>query len=74
MICEHLGSQTAPYLRINIIKVDGQDVLSVQCLLAGMPVFMNRGGTEAFYVRMGPASRQLSPNELLAHIQSRENG
>ncbi|MGB0257342.1 MAG: response regulator [Coraliomargarita sp.] len=72
LICEHLGSQTAPYLRINIIEMDGLEVLTVQCLPAPMPVFMNRGGTEAFYVRMGPASRQLSPSELLAHIQTKE--
>ena len=73
LICEHLGSQTAPYLRTQIIEIDGLEVLTVQCLTAPMPIFMNRAGTESFYVRMGPASRQLSPSELLAHIQSREN-
>lgn len=73
LICEHLGSQTAPYLRTHIIEVDGLEIISVQCIPASMPIFMNRAGTEAFYVRMGPASRQLSPSELLAHIQSRDN-
>ncbi len=73
LICEHLGSQTAPFLRTNIVEVDGIEVLVVQCIPASMPVFMNRAGTEAFYVRMGPASRQLSPSELLAHIQSKED-
>lgn len=70
LICEHLGSHVAPYVRNNLIEVDGHEVLSVQCISAPMPIFMNRAGTEAFYVRMGPASRQLSPSELLAHVQS----
>jgi putative two-component system response regulator len=73
LICEHLGSQVAPYIRSSLLEVDGNEVLSVQCISAPMPIFMNRAGTEAFYVRMGPASRQLSPSELLAHVQSQTN-
>jgi putative two-component system response regulator len=73
LICEHLGSQVAPYVRSSLLEVDGNEVLSVQCISAPMPIFMNRAGTEAFYVRMGPASRQLSPSELLSHVQSQTN-
>ncbi|MDX2481751.1 MAG: hypothetical protein QNK24_15625 [Desulfuromusa sp.] len=56
-----------------VVEVDGLDVLSVQCLTAPMPVFFRRDGNEIFYVRMGPTSRQLSPSELIAHVQRREN-
>ena len=56
-----------------MVGVDGKEVLSVQCISAPMPIFMNRAGTETFYVRMGPSSRQLSPSELLAHVHNQIN-
>ncbi len=71
LICAHLGPQVAPLLRSNVTEVDDLNVLSVQCLTSPSPVFVRRDGTETFYVRMGPASRQLSPSEVLAHVQSR---
>lgn len=73
LISEHLGSQVAPYVQSKVVDIDGSEVLSVQCLTTPIPIFVRRGGNEAFYVRMGPSSRQLSPSEVLAHVRSRES-
>ena len=46
-------------------------VLLVHCWPSKTPAFLKDGNTERFFVRMGPASRELRPSEICRYIRQR---
>ncbi|MEF2231981.1 MAG: ATP-binding protein [Pseudodesulfovibrio sp.] len=60
LVNQCIGTEFARYLDTAIIEVQGRAVLRVHCLPAKAPAFLRDGKAEEFYVRSGPASRQLS--------------
>lgn len=71
LIANHLGAEVAQYTRTTIREIGGHRCAMVECLRAPSPVFFKRENDEHFYVRSGPATRSLSPRELLAYVASR---
>lgn len=55
-----IGTEFARYLDSSVVEVQGKPVLAVHCLPAPVPAFLDTGKGEEFYVRSGPASRQLT--------------
>ena len=73
LIVNHLGAEMAQYTRASIRSGGGESFALVECLRAANPVFFNRENEEHFYVRSGPATRSLSPRELVAYLGTRED-
>lgn len=71
LIVNHLGAEVAHCIRATIRAIGDLQFAMVECLRAPAPVFFSRDNDEHFYVRSGPASRSLSPRELLAYIGAR---
>ena len=59
-----IGTEFARYLDSSVIEVQGKSVLAVHCLPAPVPAFLDFGKGEEFYVRSGPASRQLTISQF----------
>ncbi len=68
----HLGAEVAHYTRATIREIGGRRFAMIECLRSPSPVFFSRENDEHFYVRSGPATRSLSPRELLAYVAARE--
>lgn len=64
LINQQIGTEFSRYLESRVIEVQGKSVLAVHCLSAGAPAILNTGKAEEFYVRSGPASRQLTLSQF----------
>ncbi len=70
LIKEHIGNQYLPYLSFDVIKIDDKYILKVDCIRAPKPVFLRIGKQEEFYIRIGPASVQLTGSKLIEYIRN----
>jgi len=64
LVNQHLGTEFSRYIDSAVIEVDGIRVLRVHCLASGVPAILKTGKNEEFFVRSGPASRQLSLSQF----------
>ncbi len=71
LLKECLGAQFSDRVRSDILGLEGDSVLAVQCLGAGKPVFFRRDNEEAFFVRVGNSTQALKPSEILAYTERR---
>ena len=70
-IQEHVGLEHAGFVRYQLVPVDNQKVLLVECQPSPSPVFLKFGKEEEFYIRVGPGSRRLSTSEVVAYVTHR---
>ena len=61
---QQIGTEFSRYLESRVIEVQGKNVLAVHCLPATVPAILVTGKAEEFYVRSGPASRQLTLSQF----------
>jgi len=71
LLKECLGAQFSDRVRSDILELEGNAILAVQCLSAGKPVFFRRDNEEAFFVRVGNSTQALKPSEILAYTERR---
>jgi hypothetical protein len=71
LINQHLGAQNAGLIKSAIRSVGTARILVVDCAPSRSPVFLKDGENEAFFVRVGPASRQLPISKVLEYMQKR---
>ena len=64
LVNQQIGTEFSRYLDSRVIEVQGKEVLAVHCLPAAAPAILDTGKTEEFYVRSGPASRQLTLSQF----------
>lgn len=69
LINQHIGTEFARYVDTTIVEVQGRAVLRVFCLPAESPAFLLSGKGEEFFVRSGPASRQLTLSQFYEWLQ-----
>ncbi len=69
---QHIGLDFAEHVRFAIRQVKGKDIFVVQCLPSPRPVFLKHKEQEMFFIRSGPASRQLSMSQLLQYVKERK--
>lgn len=72
LIAQHIGPAYSPYIRTRLQSVPDKKVLMIICNAAPTPVFLKHDKGEDFYIRTGPASRSLSPSEVLDYIEARK--
>ena len=71
-IKQHIGLECAGFIRYQLVPVDLEKVLMVECQPSPSPVFLKMGNDEDFYIRVGPGSRRLSTSEVLAYVSNRK--
>lgn len=70
LVNQHIGTEFARYLDTTVIEVQGKSVIRVYCMPAAAPAILTNGKTEEFYVRSGPASRQLTLSQFYEWLQN----
>ena len=70
-IQQHIGLEHAAFIGYQLVPVDDQKVLLVECQPSPSPVFLKFGKEEEFYIRVGPGSRRLSTSEVVAYVTNR---
>jgi len=70
-IQQHIGLEHAAFIGYQLVPVDNQKVLLVECQPSPSPVFLKFGKEEEFYIRVGPGSRRLSTSEVVAYVTNR---
>ena len=71
-IREYIGLEFVTFINFQLVPVEGQKVLLVQCQPSPSPVFLKTGKDEDFYVRVGPGNRRLSTSEVLTYVTNRK--
>jgi len=71
-IREYIGLEFVSFINFQLVPVEGQKVLLVQCQPSPSPVFLKIGKDEDFYVRVGPGNRRLSTSEVLSYVTNRK--
>jgi putative two-component system response regulator len=72
LLRNHLGGDTAPFVRATVVPLNGTRILAVECLRSSSPVYFRRDNEEHFYVRVGPSSQSLAPSETVAYLADRQ--
>ena len=70
-IQQHIGLEHAGFIGYQLVPVDNQKVLLVECQPSPSPVFLKISKEEEFYIRVGPGSRRLSTSEVVAYVTNR---
>lgn len=68
LIKEHIGNQHLPCMNTQLIQINNKYILKVECIKSKKPVFLRIGKDEQFYIRIGPASVQLTGSKLVDYI------
>ncbi len=68
LINQHIGAEFSSFIHIDLVQVDGETVILIECRPAGQPVFLRIGKKEEFYVRSGPSSIRLSPSQIVSYV------
>jgi len=71
MIKNHIGSEYLPFIKHDLVNVNGEHVLKVDCDKSDNHVFLKLGDLEEFYVRNGPSSVKLSGSSLVDYIRNK---
>lgn len=68
LISNQIGDEFNPYISFRVVPFDERAVMMVTCKKSPIPVFLRDGKTEAYYVRSGPSSVELSGSNMVKYI------
>lgn len=71
LIHDRIGSHHSAHIRVRFEDYDDNRIMAVTCSRARVPVFLKDAGSEKFFIRNGPATRELSGSQQLEYIKSR---
>jgi len=71
LVNQHIGAEFSPLIRFQVQVIDSKMVVAVQCERSSDPVFLKGKNKEAFYIRSGPSSVELSSREVLEYVARR---
>lgn len=71
LVNQHIGAELSPLIRFEVGTVDDKTIAAVQCERSPNPVFLKAKNREAFYIRSGPSSVELSSREVLEYVARR---
>lgn len=70
LIKNHIGNEFLPFIKFDLVPIDGKMVLKIECGKSNKHVFLKMGDNEEFYVRNGPSSVKLDGNSLVDYIRN----
>ena len=68
LINQHIGAEFSGFVTISLLNSEEKDVLMIDVVRAGRPVFLKIGKNEEFYIRSGPSSVKLSPSQMISYV------
>jgi hypothetical protein len=71
LLNQHLGAENARFLRFKVYELEGKQIGAVECERSSLPVYLRNKNAEAFYIRNGPSSIELSISRAVKYIQGR---
>ena len=71
LVNQHIGAELSPFIRFEVGAIDGKTIAVVQCERSPDPVFLRAKSREAFYIRSGPSSVELTSREVLEYVARR---
>jgi len=71
LIRVRLGIRFAMYLHPRFAEYEGHEVLTVECLPSGSPVYMKDGNVERFFIRAGASTSELTMSGAQDYIKQR---
>jgi len=69
LINTSIGNNFLPFIKFEIINIEGKVIILVRCNESKRQVFLKDGNEEEFYVRNGPASIKLKGSSLVDYIK-----
>jgi len=72
LISAHIGNEFLPFIDFNVIDIENAAVMKVDCRPTKKPVFLKDGRTNAYFVRSGPSSVELTGMDLLNYVNHRK--
>ena len=70
---QHNGLEFSPFVSFEMCDIENQKVLIVECGVSRQPVFLKTGKDEAYFIRSGPSSAQLSMRAMLKYLNEEVN-
>ena len=70
-IQQHIGLEHAGFIAFQLVPMEEQKVLLIECQPSPSPVFLKISNEEEFYIRVGPGSRRLSTSGVVAYVTNR---
>lgn len=70
IINQYLGKEFNQYIAIRVVQISGKDVCIVEAANSAMPVFLNNGDKEEFYIRASASSQPMSIREANEYIRT----
>lgn len=71
LITDRIGTLFTQYIHASVEKVNGTDLLRIDCQPATQPAYLREGQQEFFYIRTGPSTAALALSKIYTYIQER---
>jgi predicted HTH transcriptional regulator len=68
LIQHNIGLENSQAVYYKLIELEGKKILKVDCEPCSKPIFITLDGKEKFYIRSGPASKNLAISEAVSYI------
>jgi len=70
LLKEKIGNQFLCYINSEFVLLEGKNILKVECAKSDKAVFLKNNKLEEFYIRIGPATVQLTGSKLVDYIKN----
>ena len=72
LVLQHIGPEFNDFISAELVPIDDQKILLVECTKSDKPVFLKKSKNEdEFYIRSGPSSRKLSMSQMWNYLGGR---
>lgn len=71
LVKQHIGSEHLPFIKYDVIKHEGKDIIKIYCSKSHKHVFLKNDGEEEFYIRNGASSAKLTGSALIDYINNK---
>ena len=71
LVNQHIGAEFSSFIDFQVQSIEAKRIVAVQCERSPNPVFLSSNNKEAFYIRSGPSSIELSPRQVLEYVRQR---
>ena len=68
MIKHHIGNEYLPFIRHELVKLNEEHILKIDCKKSKKPIFMKVKDDEEFYIRNGPSTAKLRGSSILDYV------
>ncbi len=71
LITDRMGTLFTQYIHASVEKVNGTELLRIDCQASTQPAYLRDSQMEYFYIRTGPATTALALSKVYSYIQER---